>query len=148
MGSLTVRRLTASVLLTVALSALTGCGDSSEQAQDPASSPSATTSESPESEDAEPDAEPEGEPTSEVPENAPDCQQVWAEGSSIPRTYQGCVDDAGAYVERDAVGCSSGQRLVVFDDAYWGFPGGTVFEAKGSLDQDREYRAATRRCAA
>ncbi len=140
MGHLTVRRLGASVLLAVALTALTGCGDATEQAGDPASSPSTTESDSPEPE--------ESESATDVPADAPDCTQVWADGSALPRTYQGCVDDAGAYVERDAVGCSSGQRLVVFDESYWGVLGGTVYEAQGSLDEDRDYRAATRRCAA
>ena len=51
-------------------------------------------------------------------------------------------------IERDAVGCSSGQRLMVFDDRFWAFTGATVYEADGTLDQDRDYRAATRRCAA
>lgn len=147
MGPLTVRRLTASMFLAVALSALTGCGDASEQAQDPASSPTASESGSSEPSGSE-STEPEDEPTAEVPANAPDCQEVWVDEGSLPRTYQGCVDDAGTYVERDAVGCSSGQRLVIFDDRFWGVLGATVYEAKGTLDQDRDYRAATRRCAA
>jgi hypothetical protein len=149
MGHLTGRRLAASVLLAVALSALAGCGGATEQAQDPA--PAGSTTESP-SEDPEESEEPEkpekSEPATEVPADAPDCQDVWADGKTLPRFYQGCVDDAGAYVERDAVGCSSGQRLAVFDDAFWGVLGGTIYAAQGSLDDDREYRAATRRCAA
>lgn len=140
MGQLTGRRLAASVLLGVGLSALTGCGDATDEAQDPVaqSSPTESTSSTPE----------ESESTSEVPADAPDCTDVWADGNKLPRSYQGCVDDAGAYVERDAVGCSSGQRLAVFDDAFWGVLGGTVYAAQGSLDDDREYRAATHRCAA
>lgn len=140
MGHLTGRRQTASALLTVALTALGGCSDATDQAQDPASGPSTTESTSSEPEETE--------PTMDVPRDAPGCQEIWAEGSSIPRTYQGCLDDTGAYLERDAVGCSSGQRLVVFDDRYWGVLGGTVYEASGSLDKDGDYRATTRRCAA
>lgn len=140
MGHLTGRRLTASALLAVALTALAGCGDGTEQAQDPAADPSTTTSAASTTE--------ESEPATDVPENAPECQEIWSDGSSLPRTYRGCVDDTGSYVERDAVGCSSGQRLVVFDDRYWGVLGGTVYEASVSLDEDRDYRATTRRCAA
>ncbi len=144
MGYLTGQRAATLVAFGFALTALNGCGDATDQAQEPTSGSSSTTSsESPES--SEPD---ESEPSTEVPANAPVCLDVWADGNKLPRTYQGCVDDVGAYVERDAVGCSSGQRLVVFDDSYWGVLGGTVYEAPKSLDSDRDYRAATRRCAA
>lgn len=149
MGHLTGRRLAASVLLAVALSALAGCGDATDQAQDPAPAGSTTESESEEPSESDESEKPEkSEATTEVPADAPDCQDVWAEGNTLPRFYQGCVDDAGAFVERDAVGCSSGQRLAVFDDTFWGVLGGTIYAAQGSLDDDREYRAATRRCAA
>lgn len=129
----------ASGLLAVALSALTACGDSADEAQDPSDSTSSTTQESPEPGESE---------SSDVPADAPVCGEVWVAGGKIARTYQGCVDESGAYVERDSVGCSSGQRLVVFGDRFWGVQGGTVYEADGSLDQDRDYRDATRRCAA
>lgn len=148
MGHLTGRRLAASVLLAVALSALAGCGDATDQAQEPAPAESTTESESGEPEKSQKPEKPEKSETTEVPADAPDCQDVWAEGNTLPRFYQGCVDGAGAYVERDAVGCSSGQRLAVFDDSFWGVLGGTIYAAQGSLDDDREYRAATHRCAA
>lgn len=136
MGPVSVRRLWASAFLAVALSALTGCGDASDTGQDPGPASSSAPSES------------SGSAAADVPPDAPACSETWVEGHTIARSYQGCVDDAGAYVARDAVGCSSGQRLVTYGDRFWGFPGGTVFEAAGTLDQDREYRAATRRCAA
>ncbi len=141
MGFTTGRRAATTIALALTLTALSGCGDATDEAQEPASDPSSTSS--PESSEPE-----ESEPSTEIPANAPQCLDVWADGSPLPRTYRGCVDDAGAYVERDAVGCSSGQRLVIFDDAYWGVLGGTVNEAQESLDSDRDYRAATRRCAA
>jgi hypothetical protein len=137
MGHLTVRRVAASGLLAVALSALTACGSATGEAQDPAGSASSSTA-----------SEPTQSESSDVPADAPACADVWAAGEKIARTYQGCVDESGAYVERDSVGCSSGQRLIVFDDRFWGVQGGTVYEADGSLDQDRDYRDATRRCAA
>ncbi len=139
MGHSTVGRLAASGLLAVALSALTACGDTTDQAQDPGQDPSSTSGEA---------SEPTESESSDVPADAPACDQVWADGGKIARTYRGCVDESGAYVERDSVGCSSGQRLVVFGDRFWGVQGGTVYEADGSLDQDRDYRDATRRCAA
>lgn len=139
MGHTTVRRLVASGLLAVALSALTACGDSADEAQDPGAGASSTTEES---------SDPAESESADVPADAPVCGEVWVAGEKIARTYRGCVDESGAYVERDSVGCSSGQRLVVFGDRYWGVQGGTVYEADGSLDQDRDYRDATRRCAA
>ncbi len=141
MGHLTVRRLWASAFLAVALSALTGCGGSADSAQDPAPAESPATSDTGES-------EPEESESAEVPADAPACSEVWVAGEKIARAYRGCIDEAGGYVERDSVGCSSGQRLVIFDDRFWGVAGGTVYEASGTLDEDRDYRAATRRCAA
>lgn len=139
MGHVTVRRLAASGLLAVALSALTACGGGTDEAQDPGQTASSNPDES---------ASPSESDASDVPAGAPACGDVWVDGSRIARTYKGCVDDVGAYVERDAVGCSSGQRLVVFDGRFWGVLGGTVHEAGSSLDEDRDYRDATRRCAA
>lgn len=135
MGPLTVRRRLASGLLAVALSALTACGDAAEQAQDPDAAASSSPEES-------------SEPSGSESSDGPACEDVWAAGEQIARTYRGCVDESGAFVERDSVGCSSGQRMVVFDDRFWGVLGGTVYEADGSLDEDRDYRDATRRCAA
>ncbi len=84
----------------------------------------------------------------EAPPGTPECADIWQEGGDIPRTYKGCADEAGAYVERDALGCSSGQRMVRYADHYWGVLGGTVNEADGSLDEDRDYRESMRNCSA
>lgn len=84
----------------------------------------------------------------EAPPGAPACAEVWQEGGPIPRSYQGCADEAGVYVERDVLGCSSGQRMVRYDDRFWGVLGGTVNEAQGSLEEDRDYRTSMRNCSA
>jgi len=84
----------------------------------------------------------------EAPAGTPDCTEVWQEGKAIPRGYQGCADETGAYVKRDVMGCSSGQRMVVYGDRFWGVLGGTVNEAQGSLDEDRDYRTSMRNCSA
>ncbi len=84
----------------------------------------------------------------EAPPGTPDCAEVWQEGEDIPRSYQGCADEAGAYVKRDVLGCSSGQRMVRYDDRYWGVLGGTVNEAQGSLDGDKDYQTSMRNCSA
>lgn len=95
--------------------------------------------------DAEASSSPAGE---EAPAGTPDCSEVWQEGAAIPRAYKGCADEAGVYVERDVLGCSSGQRMVRYADRFWGVLGGTVNEAQGSLEEDRDYRTSMRNCSA
>ena len=112
--------------------ALAACGQ--QDGGDTAEQPSPKTSASPAGEEA--------------PPGTPACAEVWQEGGPIPRSYQGCADEAGAYVERDVLGCSSGQRMVRYDDRFWGVLGGTVNEAQGSLDEDRDYRTSMRNCSA
>ena len=101
-----------------------------------------TAEESPASESA---SSPAGE---DAPAGTPECADIWQEGGDIPRTYRGCADETGAYVERDVLGCSSGQRMVRYADHFWGVLGGTVNEADGSLDADRDYRESMRNCSA
>ena len=138
----------ASALLLAAL-CLGACG--SEQAIDSAggASPSAPPSTGAPSADSsdEPSTEPTDEESEPVPDGAPECAEVWADGAQLPRSYRGCVAD-GAYVPRDVLSCSSGQRMIRQADRYYGVLGGTIHEASGSLEQDRDYRAAIRRCRA
>ena len=117
----------------LAVLALASCGQ--DEGADSADRPAGDASSS----------SPGGEP---APAGTPDCAQVWQAGADIPRGYQGCADDTGAYVERDALGCSSGQRMVRYGDRFWGVLGGTVNEAQGSLEEDRDYRVSMRNCSA
>ncbi|WP_141014091.1 hypothetical protein [Nocardioides sambongensis] len=111
--------------------ALTGCGDEGSSEADRAADPSSATS-----------------PTSDAPANAPACSDIWYDGGELPRVYRGCVDDEGAYLERDFIGCSSGQRLVLFDDRFYAFEGGPVFDVGSPLEDSDDYRSVTRRCTA
>lgn len=124
-------RRAARIALLLALGALGACGseEQPEVATDPSSTGSAPTE------------------SSSVPADAPGCAEVWQEGARLPRGYRGCVD-AGEFVDRDAVSCSSGQRLVRHADRYYGVLGGTVHEVAGPLADDRDYRAALRSCTA
>ena len=122
------------VLVAGALSACADTGD--EVGSEPTTS--STPTESPD----------EPASTSSAPEGTPTCAEIWEDGSKIPRGYQGCTTEAGEYVKRDALGCSSGQRLIRYDDRYYGVVGGTVHEAAQPLDDDREYRATVRGCRA
>lgn len=136
-------RAFAASLLLVAASGLAGCGD---QGEGTATEP---TSRAPSSSPAdEPSAE-KSEKREEVPPDTPGCSGIWHRGGEIPRFYQGCVDGAGNYVEREAVACSSGQRMVIYADRFYGVLGGTVHKAAArSLDDDRRYRHEIRACRA
>lgn len=129
--------------LLLALSGLAACGSEGSpgtgQAADAPTTDTATT------DTATADtatAEPEGE---QVPAGTPRCASVWRDGARIPRDYQGCVED-GDLVERDVLGCSSGQRLVRHADRFYGVLGGPVQEVAGPLDSSREYTAVVRAC--
>jgi hypothetical protein len=122
-----------SALLLVALVAA-GCGSDGSNADGEAGAdptPSASVS-----------------PDVPVPAGTPDCATIWQDGADLPRTYGGCVDDAGQYVKRDSLGCSSGQAIIRYDDRFYGVAGGSVHVASPSLEQDHEYRAAVLRCRA
>lgn len=80
-----------------------------------------------------------------VPAGTPRCDSVWRDGARIPRGYRGCVE-GGGLVGRDVLGCSSGQRLVRHADRFYGVLGGTVHEAAGPLERDRDYLADVRSC--
>lgn len=125
--------LRAAACAAVAVLSLAACGgQDADSADDPPETSSSAES-------------PSGDP---APPGTPDCTEVWQEGETIPRGYQGCADETGAFVERDVLGCSSGQRMVRYGDRFWGVLGGTVNEADGSLDDDRDYKASMRNCSA
>lgn len=128
------RRPGAVLLAVVLLGALGACGGDDEEAADPAAS---TPPSSPAPSSSAP----------EVPAGTPDCGQVWSAGATIPRSYAGCAQD-GALVEDDSLGCSSGQRLITFDDRFYGVAGGEVRVSEQSLEDDRDYVAAVRSCRA
>ncbi len=134
-------------LLLAAVCLLAACGS---EAADPVASDQSTasTSASPsESSSASPSASESASPSPTPPADAPTCGDVWVDGGDIPRFYTGCME-GDVYVERDALGCSSGQRLVRYADRFYGVMGGTVHKAAHMLTQDRDYLAAERRCTA
>lgn len=73
------------------------------------------------------------------PVDAPLCSDIWQDGAKLPRTYAGCVAK-GEFVKRDVLACSSGQRLVRFDEAFYAVLGGKIAAAKTSpLNKDDDY---------
>lgn len=73
------------------------------------------------------------------------CSEVWVEGEKLPSRYDGC-DDGGSFVSKDVLSCSSGQRMVRFDDHYYAVLGGTIHETESVLDKDVGYRDAVASC--
>ena len=132
-------RARASACLLLAAVALTACG--AQREGEVASEPTASAASSPDDKRSRDPRS--GEP---VPANAPDCSDIWTDGARIPRGYQGCAE-AGKYVERESMACSSGQRMVRYD-RYYGVIGGTVHEAAGPLLHDRDFRDTVRSCRA
>lgn len=66
------------------------------------------------------------------------------DGQSLPKKYTGCVS-GGEFVKADRLGCSSGQRIVRYDDRYWAYDGGTISRTAG-LMKDDEYVAEVTTC--
>lgn len=125
--------------LLLALPAAAGCsGGTTEASSDP--SPSAERSPASSSSPSEP-----ASPAAAVPDGTPACAEVWRPGGTVPRGYRGCERD-GALVPEDALGCSSGQRIVRFDDRFWAVPGGPVQQAAGPLADDPDHLADVRSC--
>jgi hypothetical protein len=115
-------------VLAIAALCVTACGSQASSAHTSGGGPSGQSSSGP-----------------SAPPGTPDCASVWNDGSTLPRSYAGCVQDA-VYVRADALPCSSGQRIIRYADKYYAVPGGTVHAATKPLDNDRHYRAAAYKC--
>ena len=77
----------------------------------------------------------------------PGCSDVWVDGGTIPKGYEGCVADDGTEVKADKQTCSSGQVLVTYDDSGYGVVGGPV-NLTDSLKTDSGYKGARQACLA
>ena len=126
-----VRRWVPVVAAVVAVVAA-GCG--SDDA-DPSTAPVATASETASS-------------AASVPAGTLPCAAVWEDGATLSRPYVGCVDDSGQLVPSDPLACSSGQKIIRYDDRFYAVPGGTIHAADAPLSEDSEYRSAALRCRA
>ena len=125
-----VRRWVPVVATVVAVAA--GCG--SDDA-DPSPAPVATASETTPS-------------AASLPAGTLPCAAVWEDRATLPRSYKGCADDSGQLVPSDPLACSSGQKIIRYDDRFYAVPGGTIHAADAPLSEDSEYRAAVLRCRA
>jgi hypothetical protein len=133
--------------LVVPLALVTACGgDSDSTAADPADTPSVSATQT--SSDGPSDTS-SAEPT-ESEATVPDwpaCDSVWTEDGQIPRQYKGCLDGDTA-VAADNLSCSSGQRIVRYQDTFFGVAGGTIYRASGPLEKDKQYLKMVRTCRA
>lgn len=87
------------------------------------------------------------EPSATTPAEAalPECAEVWRAGEILPRGYKGCMLDSNP-VAVDALTCSSGQRLLRHENAFYAVRGGTIREAVDGFTVDAGYRSAVASC--
>lgn len=132
----------------VAVLLTSACGTESDSPADTTAEESTSQSPTPSESSGESSSEsPSDKPSPTAPPGTPACADVWQEGATLPRSYSGCVD-GDTYHERSAIGCSSGQRLIRYDDRFYSVPGGTVQQARPSLAKDKAYRKDLAACTA
>jgi hypothetical protein len=136
--------------LAVPLALLSACGDDDGgDATDTEETPSASSPTSPSAdatETSEPTQPTETE-TTDPSDGWPDCGQVWRDGATLPRGYDGCRE-GDQTVDADARSCSFVRPLVVYADRFYAVPSGTIHETAGPLKKDRGYRSALASCTA
>ena len=128
--------------------ALAACGgDSDSTATDPDASDSSTASDTGSPSEATETTEP-SETASETTPPTPDwpaCGDVWVADARLALGYKGCLEGDQA-VKADNLSCSSGQRIVRYDDSFFAVAGGTIYETSGPLDKDELYLKKVRTC--
>jgi hypothetical protein len=65
--------------------------------------------------------------------------------AQLPLGYKGCLEGDTA-VEADNLSCSSGQRIVRYDDSFFAVAGGSIYETSGPLEKDKVYLQKVRTC--
>src|ERR687897_891754 len=75
------------------------------------------------------------------------CGGVWVADARLALGYKGCLEGDEA-VKADNLPCSSGQRIVRYDDRFFAVAGGLIYETSGPLEKDKEYLDMVRTCRA
>ena len=135
------------LLLPLALSLAACGGDSDSTATDPDASDSSTATDTASPTEATETSEP-SETASETTPPTPDwpaCGDVWVADAQLALGYKGCLEGDTA-VKADNLSCSSGQRIVRYDDSFFAVAGGTIYETSGPLDKDKVYLQKVRTC--
>jgi hypothetical protein len=128
--------------------ALAACGgDSDSTATDPDASDSSTASDTGSPSEATETTEPSETPSETTPPTPdwPACGDVWVADARLALGYKGCLEGDEA-VKADNLSCSSGQRIVRYDDSFFAVAGGTIYETSGPLDKDELYLKKVRTC--
>ena len=135
------------LLLPLAL-ALAACGgDSDSTATDPDASDSSTATDTASPTESTETSEP-SETASETTPPTPDwpaCGDVWVADARLALGYKGCLEGDTA-VKADNLSCSSGQRIVRYNDSFFAVAGGTIYETSGPLEKDKVYLQKVRTC--
>jgi hypothetical protein len=122
---------------------LSACGDDSDSAAaDPGGSDSSTVTDTPSPTESTPEAT-----DSPAAPDWPVCGDVWVGGAKLAFRYKGCLDGDQA-VKADNLSCSSGQRIVRYDDRFFAVAGGKIYEVQSPLDKDKQYLDMVRTCRA
>jgi hypothetical protein len=137
------------LLLPLALSLAACGGDSDSTATEPESSDSSTATDSASPTEATETAEASETPSETTPPTPdwPACGDVWVADAQLPLGYKGCLEGDTA-VEADNLSCSSGQRIVRYDDSFFAVAGGSIYETSGPLEKDKVYLQKVRTCRA
>lgn len=138
---MTARGTLVALLLPLAL--LSACGDDSDSAAaDPGDSEST-------SEAAPSPTRPTAEATDSAPTTPawPACADTWVADAKLSFAYKGCLDGDRA-VDADNLSCSSGQRIVRYDDSFYAVAGGQIHQASAPLEKDKQYLKSVRVCRA
>ena len=137
------------LLLPLALSLAACGGDSDSTATDPDASDSSTATDTASPTEATETAEASETPSETTPPTPdwPACGDVWVADAQLPLGYKGCLEGDTA-VKADNLSCSSGQRIVRYDDSFFAVAGGSIYETSGPLEKDKVYLQKIRTCRA
>jgi hypothetical protein len=135
------------LLLPLALSLAACGGDSDSTATDPDASDSSTTTDPASPTEAAQTPEPSESPSETMPPTPdwPACGDVWVADARLALGYKGCLEGETA-VKADNLSCSSGQRMVRYDDSFFAVAGGSIYETSGPLEKDKLYLQKVRTC--
>ena len=135
------------LLLPLALSLAACGGDSDSTATDPDASDSSTATDPARPTEATETPEPSESPSETTPPTPdwPACGDVWVADARLALGYKGCLEGETA-VKADNLSCSSGQRIVRYDDSFFAVAGGSIYETSGPLEKDKLYLQKVRTC--
>jgi hypothetical protein len=130
-----MRLVGGAVAMVAAAGVLAGCGSGSSSAVDPSAGQSTAGSSSP---------SPSQTTSSSMASDLPACGEVWQAGAKLPDNYRGCLQGTNE-TRADRLGCSSGQRMVRFDNHWYAVLGGRIHHSR-DLVHDAQYLHSVRVC--